>query len=154
MAMGSVGKSSRQGRFKRAPMADINMTPMVDVMLVLLVIFMVTAPMMTVGVPVDLPKAHVKSINEKSEPLTISVAADQKIYLQETEVDLESLIPRLKAITAAKPDAPIFVRGDQKITYGLVLQVMGTISAAGFEKVSLLAELPPPTAKPSMSATP
>jgi len=140
-----VGRGSR---FKRSPMADINVTPMVDVMLVLLVIFMVTAPLMTVGVPVDLPKTQAKAINEKVEPLTISVTADNKIYLQETEVDLQTLVPRLQAITEAKPDTRIFVRGDQKISYGVILQVMGTITAAGFDKIALMAELPSPKAAP------
>ncbi len=145
MAMTSSARnSSQKGRFRRAPMSDINVTPMVDVMLVLLVIFMVTAPMMTVGVPVDLPKTQATVINEKVEPLTISISSNQKIYLQETEVDLENLVPKLQAITKAKPDTRIFIRGDQKIAYGLILQVMGTISAAGFEKIALMAELPPP----------
>jgi biopolymer transport protein TolR len=136
-----LGKGSR---FKRSPMADINVTPMVDVMLVLLVIFMVTAPLMTVGVPVDLPKTQAKSLSEKEEPLTISITVDNKIFLQETEVALKDLVARLKAITEAKPDTRIFVRGDQKISYGTLLEVMGTITAAGFEKVALMAELPPP----------
>jgi len=149
MAMNLSSKAGGRGsRFKRSPMADINVTPMVDVMLVLLVIFMVTAPLMTVGVPVDLPKTQAKAINEKVEPLTISVTADNKIYLQETEVDLQTLVPRLQAITEAKPDTRIFVRGDQKISYGVILQVMGTITAAGFEKIALMAELPSPKAAP------
>ncbi|MFN7709423.1 MAG: protein TolR [Holosporales bacterium] len=132
------------GRFSRPVMSEINVTPLVDVMLVLLVIFMVTAPMMTVGVPVDLPKANASSINEQTEPLTISVTAKGEIYLQETPVPLEALVPRLQAITAAKPDTRIFVRGDQAIAYGKVMEVMGTLSAAGFSKVALLAELPSP----------
>ena len=145
MAISSASKgSNRRNRFQRTQMSDINVTPMVDVMLVLLVIFMVTAPLMTVGVPVDLPKTQAKAINEKVEPLTISISSDQKIYIQETEVDLDNLVPRLRAITEAKPDSRIFIRGDQKIAYGLILQVMGTISAAGFEKIALMAELPPP----------
>jgi biopolymer transport protein TolR len=150
MAAGTLQKSSNtRAGFKRQPMAEINVTPMVDVMLVLLVIFMVTAPMMTVGVPVDLPKVAAKTLQEKTEPLTISITADGKIYLQETEVDLETLVPRLQAITQAKPDTRIFVRGDQKISYGTILQVMGTITGAGFDKVALMAELPAPkTVKP------
>ncbi|MGI4851114.1 MAG: protein TolR [Janthinobacterium lividum] len=145
MAISSASKgSNRRNRFQRTPMSDINVTPMVDVMLVLLVIFMVTAPLMTVGVPVDLPKTQAKAINEKVEPLTISISSDQKIYIQETEVNLDNLVSRLQAITQAKPDTRIFIRGDQKIAYGLILQVMGTISAAGFEKIALMAELPPP----------
>ncbi len=143
--MGAAFQSSERkaGQRRRSrPMADINVTPMVDVMLVLLVIFMVTAPLLTVGVPVDLPKTHAAALNEKTEPLTITVTAENKVYVQETEVDLETLVPRLQAITEAKPDTRIFVRGDKAVPYGRVLQVMGTLSAAGFSKVALMAELP------------
>lgn len=142
MAGGLIPRSpgSRRGR----PMSDINVTPLVDVMLVLLVIFMVTAPLMTVGVPVDLPKANAPSINEQTEPLTISIGADGQVYLQETPVDLEALIARLRAVTTQKPDTRLFVRGDQSIPYGRVMELMGTLSSAGFDKVALLAELPNP----------
>ena len=145
MAM-MTGKSASRAasRFKRTPLSEINVTPMVDVMLVLLVIFMVTAPMMTVGVPVDLPKTQAKSLHEKVEPLTISVTQEGKIYLQETEVDLATLVPKLQAITQAKKDTSIYVRGDQKISYGLILKIMGAITAAGFDKVALVAALPQP----------
>lgn len=151
MAGGIQKRNNRGGRFSRPVMSEINVTPLVDVMLVLLVIFMVTAPMMTVGVPVDLPKANASAINEQTEPLTISVTAKGEIYLQETPVPLEALVPRLQAITAAKPDTRIFVRGDQSIAYGKVMEVMGTLSAAGFNKVALLAELPTPSAQPTGS---
>ncbi|MBN9413523.1 MAG: protein TolR [Candidatus Paracaedimonas acanthamoebae] len=139
----SLGKrKSGRRRTLSGLKSEINMTPMVDVMLVLLVIFMVTAPLMTVGVPLDLPKTKAAAINEKTEPLTISVTSDSKIYIQETEVKLETLVAQLQAITSAKPDTRIFVRGDQRIAYGFIMQVMGTLSAAGFDKIALMAELP------------
>ena len=124
------------------PMSEINVTPMVDVMLVLLVIFMVTAPLLTVGVQVDLPKVKAGIIQGQDEPLAITVDAEGKVYLQETEVDLESLVPRLSAITSNNPDVRIFVRGDAAINYGRVMEVMGTINAAGYRKVALVTKMP------------
>ena len=124
------------------PMSEINVTPMVDVMLVLLVIFMVTAPLLTVGVQVDLPKVKAGIIQGQDEPLAITVDAEGKVYLQETEVDLESLVPRLSAITSNNPDVRIFVRGDAAINYGRVMEVMGTINAAGYRKVALVTKEP------------
>jgi len=124
------------------PMADINVTPMVDVMLVLLVVFMVTAPLLTVGVPVDLPQTNAKQLNEPKEPLVISINAEGKTYLQNSEIATDQLVPRLQAITNNNPNASIYVRGDRNINYGRVLEVMGLISAAGFTKVSLVAEQP------------
>jgi biopolymer transport protein TolR len=132
----------RGGKFRRQPMAEINVTPFVDVMLVLLIVFMVTAPLLSVGVPVDLPKTKAATLNDTEEPLVVSIDSKGIVYLQKTEVTLENLIPRLQAVTGAKPDTRIFVRGDQAIQYGMVMQVMGHISAAGFNKVSLMAELP------------
>ena len=129
-------------RRKAHPMAEINVTPMVDVMLVLLIIFMVAAPLLTVGVPVDLPKTNAATINDQDEPLVISIAKDGKLYLQDTEIPLDSLVPRLNAITNNKPDTRVYVRGDRAIDYGRVMEVMGTVSAAGFSKVALIAELP------------
>src|SRR5450631_1891776 len=112
-------QNSRSSRSRRgSTMSDINITPFVDVMLVLLIVFMVTAPMMTVGISVDLPEADAASINEKTEPLTVSVNKEGKIYLQETEFELAQLVPRLVAITGENPDTRIFVRGDQTINYG------------------------------------
>lgn len=142
MAGGIIQSSRGKGRRSSSPMSEINVTPFVDVMLVLLIIFMVTAPMMTVGVPVDLPKAQATAMNENVEPLTVSIAADGKIYLQETEVGLDGLIPKLQAITAAKPDTRIFVRGDQTVTYGQIMGVVGAINSAGFKKVALMTEMP------------
>ncbi len=126
-------------------MADINVTPFVDVMLVLLIVFMVTAPLLTVGVSVDLPKTDAKAIQGNDEPLTVSVNAAGKVFLQETETPLESLGPRLSAITGNNPDARIFVRGDQTISYGRVMEVMSTVSKAGYRKVALVTEAPRPT---------
>ena len=123
-------------------MGEINVTPFVDVMLVLLIVFMVTAPLLTVGVEVDLPKTNAGAINADAAPLVVSIKADGSLYLQEAAVDAEVLIPRLKAISNANPDVRIFVRGDQAVTYGDVLGVMGQIQAAGFEKVALVAQLP------------
>ena len=121
---------------------DINVTPLVDVMLVLLVVFMVTAPLLTVGVPVDLPQTQAAPINEPKEPLTITVNKEGAVYIQETTVPVDALVPRLQAITGANPDAVVYVRGDKEINYGRVLEVMSLISSAGFRKVSLVAEAP------------
>jgi biopolymer transport protein TolR len=123
-------------------MGEINVTPFVDVMLVLLIVFMVTAPLLTVGVEVDLPKTKAGAINADAAPLVVSIKADGSLYLQEAAVEAEVLIPRLKAISNTNPDVRIFVRGDRAVTYGDVLGVMGRIQAAGFEKVALVAQLP------------
>jgi len=127
---------------QRRLMSEINVTPMVDVMLVLLVIFMVTAPLLTVGVPVDLPQTKAPAINEPKEPLVISINAKGEVYLQNSMIDANDLAARLTAITSNNPDAAIYVRGDRAIDYGRVLEIMGIVSAAGFTKVSLIAELP------------
>jgi biopolymer transport protein TolR len=139
--MGAGVKRSTGGRRHR-PMGEINVTPFVDVMLVLLIVFMVTAPLLTVGVEVDLPKTKAGAINADAAPLVVSIKADGSLYLQEAAVEAEVLIPRLKAISNANPDVRIFVRGDRAVTYGDVLGVMGRIQAAGFEKVALVAQLP------------
>jgi biopolymer transport protein TolR len=139
--MGAGIKRSTGGRRHR-PMGEINVTPFVDVMLVLLIVFMVTAPLLTVGVEVDLPKTKAGAINSDAAPLVVSIKSDGSLYLQETAVEAEVLIPRLKAISNANPDVRIFVRGDKAVTYGEVLGVMGRIQSAGFEKVALVAQLP------------
>ena len=123
-------------------MGEINVTPFVDVMLVLLIVFMVTAPLLTVGVEVDLPKTKAGAINADAAPLVVSIKSDGSLYLQETVVESEVLIPRLKAISNANPNVRIFVRGDRAVSYGEVLSVMGRIQSAGFEKVALVAQLP------------
>ncbi len=134
------GSSRRRGSYKL--LSEINVTPFVDVMLVLLIVFMITAPLLTVGVPVDLPKTKAKSIAESEEPLVITVNAEGVIFIQDTEVELDNLVPRLAAITDYKPDTRIYVRGDKSINYGRVLEVMGTVNVAGFTRVALVAELP------------
>ncbi len=142
MAMSVGPRGGHRRKFR--PMADINVTPMVDVMLVLLVIFMVTAPLLTSGVPVDLPKTQAGQIKGDDQPLTISVDKQGRIFLQDTEVQIDELSPRLKAITNAKPDTRIFVKGDSGINYGRVMEVMGQLGAAGFPHVALLTQ-PAPT---------
>ena len=139
--MGAGVKRSAGGRRHR-PMGEINVTPFVDVMLVLLIVFMVTAPLLTVGVEVDLPKTKAGAINADAAPLVVSIKSDGSLYLQETVVKPEVLIPRLKAISDANPNIRIFVRGDRAVSYGEVLSVMGRIQSAGFEKVALVAQLP------------
>lgn len=135
-----TGGGRRERRHR--PFTDINVTPFVDVMLVLLVVFMVTAPLLTVGVPVDLPKTQAAQMNDQVEPLVLSVNANGELYIQETAIDMDKLAPQLKAVTNNNPEAKIYVRGDQKIAYGKVMEVMGAVSSAGFKHVSLLAELP------------
>jgi biopolymer transport protein TolR len=139
---GSSGGGGRRGR-RKAVMAEINVTPMVDVMLVLLIIFMVTAPLLTVGIPVNLPQTKAEPLSNPDEPLVVTVNAKGEIYLQETSIGDEALVPRLQAITANKPDTKIFVRGDKAIDYGRVMQVMGMIKSAGFTQVALVVDMPP-----------
>ena len=128
-------------RRRRPPMAEINVTPFVDVMLVLLIVFMVTAPLLTVGVAVDLPQTQSSPLPGQDEPLTVTVAEDGTVYLQESPVELAALGPRLRAVTERRPDARIFVRGDRVIDYGRVMAVVGAIHGAGFDKVALVTEL-------------
>ena len=132
----------RGGRSRHRPMGEINVTPFVDVMLVLLIVFMVTAPLLTVGVPVDLPKTKAGQISADAAPLVVSIKADGALYLQETAIDAEALIPRLSAVAEANPDVRIFVRGDRAVPYGEVVELMGRIQTAGFERVALIAQLP------------
>ena len=138
------GGSGGRGRYRRANvMAEINVTPMVDVMLVLLIIFMVSAPLLTVGVPLDLPQTAAKSLDQDKEPLTLSVQVSGKVFLNNTEIGVDELVPKLKAITDARGgmDERIFVRGDTKVDYGTVMRVMGRLSAAGFKRVALVTEV-------------
>ena len=142
MAMGVSSSRKRKGVSRAAPMSEINVTPMVDVMLVLLIIFMVAAPLLTVGVPVNLPQTKAAPLNEKTEPLAITIKADGQIFIQDTNVALEELAARLQAITENKPDTRIYVRGDHSLDYGRVMEVMGLITSAGFTKVALITETP------------
>lgn len=138
----SRGNGRHRRRTGYRPMSEINVTPFVDVMLVLLIVFMVTAPLLTVGVPVDLPKTKAQPLSQPDEPLVISVDAKGEIFIQDTSVPLEGLVPRLVAITQNNADTRIYLRGDQSIAYGRMMQVMGQVNAAGFRRVALIAELP------------
>ena len=132
----------RRGRRRSPVMSEINVTPMVDVMLVLLIIFMVSAPLLTVGVPIDLPQSQAKSLDQDKEPLTISVNEKGALYLQNSEIDMEALVPKLQAIAEARggTDARVYVRGDRSVNYGTMMKVMGRLSAAGFHRVALVTE--------------
>ena len=140
MAAPLGGQGPRGRRYR--PMSEINVTPLVDVMLVLLVVFMITAPLLTVGVPVDLPETEAAQLTDRDEPLVVSVDAEGKVYIQETEVELGGLAAKLRAIVGARQDTFVYVRGDRAIDYGRVMEVMGALAAAGFDKVSLMAEVP------------
>ena len=144
------GRTTGRGRYR--PMSEINVTPLVDVMLVLLVVFMVTAPLLTVGVPVDLPQTQAPPINEPKEPTVITVNREGALFIQDTGVPVESLVERLQAITNNNPEAVLYVRGDKDINYGRVLEVMSLVTAAGFHKVSLVAESPKIGAAPAHRA--
>lgn len=124
-------------------MSEINVTPMVDVMLVLLIIFMISAPLLTVGVPLDLPQTQAKSLDQDREPLTVSVNLEGKVFLQNNEIAVEELVPKLKAITDARGgmEERVYVRGDRKVDYGTVMKVMGRLSEAGFRRVALVTEV-------------
>ena len=129
-------------RSKKEPMSEINVTPFVDVMLVLLIIFMVTAPLLTVGIPVDLPKVKAEALTDQKDPIEITVKLDGLIYLGESEVEIENLIPRLNAITDQNTEARIYVRGDRVVAYGRVMEIMSIINSAGYIKVALVAQNP------------
>jgi len=137
---GHLRRRSRSGR-NYQPMSEINVTPFVDVMLVLLIIFMVTAPLLSVGVPIDLPRTEAKQLTGGKEPLTISVTKNGKLFLQETEIPLDEIVTKLVAITRRGYNQRIFVRGDRAINYGMVMKVMGTIAAAGFTRIALVTEI-------------
>jgi len=145
MAGGLIRQGGRRGY---QPMAEINVTPMVDVMLVLLIVFMVTAPLLTVGVPVDLPKSDAPAIHDDKEPLVVSIKKDGSLFLQDTALETEALVPKLTAISDNNKDAVIFLRGDQSVDYGRVNQILALIASAGFTKVSLVAESPQGNKKP------
>ena len=123
-------------------MSDINVTPFVDVMLVLLIVFMVTAPLLTVGIPVDLPKVKASALTDQKDPLEITVKIGGEIYLGESEVDVENLIPRLNAITELNKEARIYVRGDRVVAYGRIMEIMSLGNSAGYIKVALVTQNP------------
>ena len=141
-AAATVAVGRRRHR-RRAVMSEINVTPLVDVMLVLLIIFMVSAPLLTVGVPIDLPQTQAKALDQDREPLTVSVNGKGQVFLQNAEIKVEDLVPKLEAITQARGglEERIYVRGDRKVDYGAVMRVMGRLSAAGFHRVALVTEV-------------
>ena len=130
----SIKKNSKE------PMSEINVTPFVDVMLVLLIIFMVTAPLLTVGVQVDLPETSADTLPEETEPLTLTINSKGEIFIQETKVEYEKIIAKIMAVSNNRTDTRIFVRGDKTINYGRVLEIMGMLSGSGFTKVALISE--------------
>jgi biopolymer transport protein TolR len=138
MAGGMIGPGSGKKRYK--PMAEINVTPLVDVMLVLLIIFMVTAPMITSSVNVNLPQANAKPAPNSSKPITVSVNAQGQVFLNNSAVDLDNLAATLQAASQNNPDQDLFVRGDKNVDYGVMMQVMATITQGGFTKVHLLTD--------------
>jgi biopolymer transport protein TolR len=134
-----TGKGRRR---RHTQMSEINVTPFVDVMLVLLIVFMVTAPLLTVGVPLELPNSKAATVQGNDEPLVISVDGQGRLYLEDVEIELENLVPKLRAVTGAKQDQRIFVRGDTNVNYGRVLSVMGEIHNAGFKRVAMISAGP------------
>ena len=140
----AVRKIEGRGRRRTRPMSEINVTPFVDVMLVLLIVFMVTAPLLTVGVPVDLPKTRAQALGQDREPLSVTVRRNGRIYLQNTPVDEDALVPKLTAIAGNGYDQRIFVRGDKSVDYGRVMEVMALISAAGFTHIGLVTDVAKP----------
>lgn len=140
----SGGYQRRNSRRRSSPgaMSEINVTPLVDVMLVLLIVFMVAAPLMTVGVPIELPKTQASQMNAETEPITISVQQDGTIYLQETQITLEALAPKLVAIAKNGYEEQLFVRADTSVSYGTVMEVMGLLNGAGYRKIGLVTGTP------------
>ncbi|HEU4987902.1 MAG TPA: protein TolR [Rhizobiaceae bacterium] len=142
MAVGSTGGRGGRGHRRRGRhhglISDINVTPFVDVMLVLLIIFMVAAPLLTVGVPIDLPETQAKALNSETQPITVSVNNAGQIYLQETEIPIDEVVPKLEAISRSGYDERIYVRGDKSADYGTVMKVMARISAAGYRNLGLV----------------
>jgi biopolymer transport protein TolR len=157
------GSNGSRGRFggrgnRYRPLAEINVTPLVDVMLVLLIIFMVTAPLMSSAVNVDLPKVATSPVNQDSEPLTVSIDAQGQVYIQDQKVELPELVSKLQALSQDNKDRRIFVRGDKANSYGRIIEVMGTIVQGGFTKAALMSEAPagvaPTSAAPSAAPAP
>ena len=145
MAAGIQHSSTRgRGRMRRRVMAEINVTPMVDVMLVLLIVFMVTAPLLTVGVPVDLPKTKAPALGQDREPLSVTIKRDGTIFLQKEPIPQDQLVDRLKALASNGYDQRIFVRGDTQANYGKVMEVMGILAAAGFTHIGLVTDVAKP----------
>ncbi len=132
------GGGTRRQRRRHLPMSEINVTPFVDVMLVLLIVFMVTAPLLAVGVPIDLPETRAKPLEGDTEPLTISIKTDGRIFLQDAQVTADEVVPKLLAIAENGYEERIYVRGDRNADYGTIMAVMGRINAAGFRRIGLV----------------
>jgi len=141
MAAALQSREHGRRRGRRRALSEINVTPFVDVMLVLLIVFMVTAPLLTVGVPVDLPKTKAQALSQDREPLSVTIRRGGRIYLQNTPISEEDLVPKLTAIAANGYDQRIFVRGDRSVDYGRVMEVMGLLSAAGFTHIGLVTDV-------------
>jgi biopolymer transport protein TolR len=142
--LSAVSASGHKRRRRRPVMSEINVTPFVDVMLVLLIVFMVSAPLLTVGVPIDLPQSQAKALPQDNEPLTVSVNVDGQIFLQNNPIKLDDLVAKLKAVIDARhgdPNELIYVRGDKKVDYGAMMRVMGRISGAGYHRVALVTDV-------------
>ncbi len=137
---GSSRRHSRR-RISHSPMSEINVTPFVDVMLVLLIVFMIAAPLLTVGVPIELPETRAKPLQGDTEPITVSVTPEGKVFLQNTEIDLDTLAPKLIAIAKNGYEERIFVRGDRTVDYGNVMKVMGVLNEAGFKRIGLVTDI-------------
>ena len=147
MAMSAAGGGGRNGgrrggrrRGGAKPMSEINVTPMVDVMLVLLIVFMVAAPLMTVGVPIDLPETQARQLNTESEPVTVSVTPEGLVFLEDEQVALDDLLDRVASVATAGTEERIYVRGDSAASYGTVMQVMGALSGAGYTRIGLITD--------------
>ena len=137
-SLAQSGRKSRRGRRRALPIADINMTPFIDVMLVLLIVFMVAAPMLTVGVPIELPKTAAKPMQDETQPVTISIKPNGDIFLMETKIGPDEIVPRLQAIVKNGADERIFIRGDKSVDYGTMMRIMGQVSGAGFKRIGLV----------------
>lgn len=137
--VGAGGGRHKHRRRRAKPMSDINVTPFVDVMLVLLIVFMVTAPLLSAGVPVDLPEAQAKPLALEKEPITVTIDTTGKVFIKDEEIDIDQLIPKLTALAVNGLDERIYVRGDKEASYGTIMRVMGTINGAGFRRIGLVA---------------
>ena len=142
MTLSTSGQKIKKRNKRYSQMSEINVTPFVDVMLVLLIVFMVTAPLLTVGIPVDLPKVKANALTDQKDPIEITVKLDGSVYLGESIVEVENLIPRLGAITDQNTEARIYVRGDRVVAYGRIMEIMSIINSAGYIKVALVTQNP------------
>jgi len=135
-------QNHKKGKYRYTQMSEINVTPFVDVMLVLLIIFMVTAPLLTVGIPVDLPKVKANALTDQKDPLEVTVKLDGRVFLGESEVKVENIIPRLNAITDQNKETRIYLRGDRIVAYGRIMEIMSIINSAGYKRVALVTNNP------------